>query len=131
MNAYVKCLLFWLLGVLSEDPVKAAAHHVLGTLLIFLSSLQPLVLPEPPQPPALLDSRTLRPIPGFDATGDHALPGGWQTEGLPDVIKRAGSKAAMRTLEFFTANIRNPNTRQAYANATSPANPFNTSSNRY
>jgi site-specific recombinase XerD len=98
--------------------VKAAAHHVLATLLIFLSSLQPLVLPEPPHPPALLDSRTLKPIPRFDASGDHALPGGWQTEGLPDVIKRAGSKAAKRTLEFFTVNIRNPNTRQAYANAT-------------
>ena len=33
------------------------------------------------------------------------------------MIRRAGPKAATRTLEFFIANIRNPNTRQAYAHA--------------
>ena len=32
-------------------------------------------------------------------------------------IGRAGNAAALRFLEFFTVNIRNPNTRAAYARA--------------
>ena len=36
---------------------------------------------------------------------------------LPAVIADAGERAGKRFLEFFTANIRNPNTRQAYARA--------------
>ena len=42
------------------------------------------------------------------------LPGGWQIEGLPATIRRAGPQAAERTVEFFTAQIRNPHTRAAY-----------------
>ena len=45
------------------------------------------------------------------------LPGGWQIEGLPDIVRRAGPQAAERTVEFFTAQIRNPHTRAAYAAA--------------
>ena len=37
-------------------------------------------------------------------------------EGLP-VLFSPTPAAARRTLEFFTANIRNPNTRKAYARA--------------
>src|SRR5271166_4889791 len=33
---------------------------------------------------------------------------------LPPVIARAGKRAAERLIEFFTAHIRNPNTRRAY-----------------
>ena len=33
---------------------------------------------------------------------------------LPPVIARAGQRAAERLIEFFTAHIRNPNTRRAY-----------------
>lgn len=36
---------------------------------------------------------------------------------LPVLIADAGSQAQRRFLEFFTANIRNPNTRRAYARA--------------
>src|ERR1039458_5166889 len=36
---------------------------------------------------------------------------------VPAVIAAAGRKAARRFVEFFTANIRNPNTRAAYARA--------------
>ena len=43
------------------------------------------------------------------------VPGGWQIEGLPGLIREAGPAAAQRLVEFFTAEIRNPNTRQAYA----------------
>ena len=45
------------------------------------------------------------------------LPGGWQIEGLPATIRRAGPQAAERTVEFFTAQIRNPHTRAAYGTA--------------
>jgi len=38
-------------------------------------------------------------------------------ERLPAAIARAGEKAASRFVEFFTANIRNKNTRAAYAEA--------------
>ena len=36
---------------------------------------------------------------------------------VPAVIAAAGGKAVWRFVEFFTANIRNPNTRAAYAHA--------------
>jgi len=36
---------------------------------------------------------------------------------LPAAIERAGERAAWRFIEFFTANIRNKNTRAAYAHA--------------
>jgi len=36
---------------------------------------------------------------------------------VPALIARAGQQAAWRFLEFFTVNIRNPNTRAAYARA--------------
>ena len=38
-------------------------------------------------------------------------------EKLPAMIARAGENAAWRFIEFFTANIRNRNTRAAYAQA--------------
>jgi site-specific recombinase XerD len=36
---------------------------------------------------------------------------------IPALFSAAGERAANRVLEFFTANIRNPNTRTAYAQA--------------
>ena len=38
---------------------------------------------------------------------------------LPVLIAAAGDQAAWRFIEFFTANIRNPNTRRAYGRAVS------------
>jgi hypothetical protein len=38
---------------------------------------------------------------------------------VPAAIAAAGAPARMRFVEFFTANIRNPNTRQAYARSVS------------
>jgi sugar phosphate isomerase/epimerase len=38
---------------------------------------------------------------------------------LPALIADAGEQAGWRYVEFFTANIRNPNTRRAYARACS------------
>ena len=45
------------------------------------------------------------------------VPGGWRIEGLPGPVRDAGPDAQRRLVEFFTAEIRNPNTRQAYAQA--------------
>ncbi|WP_449106757.1 tyrosine-type recombinase/integrase [Pseudomonas mohnii] len=39
------------------------------------------------------------------------------TQALPVLVSQAGERAGMRFLEFFTATIRNPNTRRAYARA--------------
>ncbi len=39
------------------------------------------------------------------------------THTLPALISDAGQRAGVRFLEFFTANIRNPHTRRAYARA--------------
>src|SRR5438128_1852297 len=36
---------------------------------------------------------------------------------IPEIITREGKRTTKRFLEFFTANIRNPNTRAAYAHA--------------
>ena len=38
---------------------------------------------------------------------------------VPVLIADAGEQASWRYIEFFTANIRNPNTRRAYARACS------------
>lgn len=40
-----------------------------------------------------------------------------ETIPAPSLITSAGDHAAYRFLEFFTAQIRNPNTRRAYAKA--------------
>lgn len=37
------------------------------------------------------------------------------TDRAPALISAAGARASYRFLEFFTAQIRNPNTRRAYA----------------
>ena len=39
------------------------------------------------------------------------------TDKLPALIAGAGKRAAWRFVEFFTVNIRNPNTRAAYGRA--------------
>ena len=38
---------------------------------------------------------------------------------VPRLVVVAGDRARWRFIEFFTANIRNPNTRRAYARAVS------------
>ena len=57
--------------------------------------------------------------PQSPSTGGRSalvVSGGWQIEGLPATVP-AGPQAAERTVEFFTAQIRNPHTRAAYGTA--------------
>jgi integrase/recombinase XerD len=49
-----------------------------------------------------------------ESTGPAGQGGGLV---LPALIADAGERAGKRFVEFFTANIRNPNTREAYARA--------------
>ena len=49
--------------------------------------------PTPPPAP------TLAPVAAPPAA--LVLPGGWQIEGLPDIVLRAGPQAAERTVEVF------------------------------
>ena len=71
--------------------------------------------PTPPPAPALPPPAALALVTASPEA--LILPGGWQIEGLPATILRAGPQAAERTVEFFTAQIRNPHTRAAYAAA--------------
>ena len=51
---------------------------------------------------------------------NHQLPGGTASlfrQAVPKIIAAEGPNAVRRFLEFFTANIRNKNTRAAYAQA--------------
>ena len=84
----------------------------LWPLLIALLTSVP--VPEPPPPPA--------PPPLIEEASPSSpavlVPGGWWIEGLPGLIREAGPPAEQRFVEFFTTEIRNPNTRQAYASAT-------------
>ena len=57
------------------------------------------------------------PAPVAAAPEALVVSGGWQIEGRPATVRRAGPQAAARTVEFFTAQIRNPHTRAAYAAA--------------
>ena len=71
--------------------------------------------PTPPPTPALPPPDALAPVAA--APEALVLSWGWQIEGLPATIRRAGPQAAERTVEFFTAQIRNPHTRAAYGTA--------------
>jgi hypothetical protein len=56
-----------------------------------------------------------REIASMEGEIVHHSQGGGLT--VPAIIADAGEGAAERFIEFFTANIRNPNTRAAYAQA--------------
>ena len=49
--------------------------------------------------------------------GGGVLERGWGAGSVPSLIVNAGGEAQKRFIEFFTANIRNTNAREAYARA--------------
>ena len=79
-----------------------------------VQKLQGVTRPDRPQVPAL-DLPTTQEIK--PATTALTLPSDLAVEGLPAIVERAGPAAAERVVEFFTAQIRNANTRAAYAKA--------------
>jgi integrase/recombinase XerD len=60
-----------------------------------------------PKPPILLTDEIVPPLALVRAG----------LEALPAIIRARGERASRRFIEFFTANIRNRNTRMAYARA--------------
>jgi len=63
----------------------------------------------PPCPAPALNQLTLNQ-PALAITRPEVAP-------LPALISQAGHRASVQYLEFFASNIRNPNTRRAYARA--------------
>ena len=55
----------------------------------------------------------------LDSTAQSAVATGFAKNSVPLLVKQAGAKATKRFYEFFTANIRNRNTREAYYRALS------------
>ena len=53
----------------------------------------------------------------------NALPASLPDQVVPALIADAGERPRWRYVEFFTANIRNPNTRRAYARACAGSSP--------
>ena len=111
VNTWTQLFWFWILEKLLVDPaLEAAGEAVLPVMIVAL-----LVVTAPPDPlpaPGLSTTQELKPV-----TTALTLPSGWAVEGLPAIVERAGPVAAERVLEFFTAHIRNANTRAAYAKA--------------
>ena len=118
INKWVQWFWIYLAQKLVLDPALEQAMEVgrdaLPALLIVLSGIvtDP-TLPTPPPAPALWQQEALAPMSAPPEA--LILPGGWEVKGLPDIVLRAGPQAAERTVEFFTAQIRNPHTRAAYA----------------
>ena len=112
-KTWLTWLLVFLVDAIAGDPAKEALRHALMKLLVvlFVMITDP-TLPTPPPAPALQQPDALAPVSAPPEA--LILPGGWQIEGLPDIVLRAGPQAAERTVEFFTAQIRNPHTRAAY-----------------
>ena len=109
MNAWTRLFWFWLLEKLLVDPALEAARETVLPMVVVLL----VVVTAPPDPlpaPGLSTTQELEPV-----TTALTLPSGWVVEGLPAIVERAGPAAAERVVEFFTAHIRNANTRAAYA----------------
>jgi hypothetical protein len=58
--------------------------------------------------PAIVQPTALATVLTTAPTGTHLVPA---------LVADLGEQASWRYVEFFTANIRNPNTRRAYARA--------------
>ena len=101
--------LLWLADRVRIDPALEGVRETVFQLIVVLL-VGTGVLPVQPPAPAT--------HPGAEAVSTAlTLPGAWAVEGLPAIVERAGPTAAERVVEFFTAQIRNGNTRAAYAKA--------------
>ena len=98
-----------------EQAMEAARDMALRLVVVLIVIATEPTLPNLPPAPALQQRDTLAPVSAPPEA--VILPGGWQIEGLPNIVLRAGPQAAERTVEFFAAQIRNPHTRAAYGAA--------------
>ena len=95
--------------------MEAAREMALRLVVVLMVITTEPTLPTPPPAPALQQPAALAPVSAPPEA--LILPGDWAVDGLPDIVLRAGPQAAERTVEFFTAQIRNPHTRAAYGTA--------------
>ena len=65
--------------------------------------------------PVILDSLTHMAVPVIQRSGN--LPTQFLKQPAPNIIAQSGDNKLTRFVEFFTARIRNKNTRMAYAQA--------------
>ena len=115
MNGWLQIFWIYLAQKLVLDPaldpaIQAAREAALQIVIVLMVIAAP--QPALPPVPALFERGGIEPV-----TTALTLPGDWAVEGLPAIVQRAGPSAAERLVEFFTAQIRNPNTRAAYAKA--------------
>ena len=110
VNTWVRSFVFRVVVKLLVDPALEAVREAVLPLIITL--LVVVTPPDPPTAPDLSTSPRLEPV-----TTALILPGNWSVDGLPPIVQRAGPRAAERVVEFFAAQIRNVNTREAYAKA--------------
>jgi integrase/recombinase XerD len=109
----IEMLILTLIVDLLKDGLKAGVSALLPYLVALPLSFQPPIPPALPPAPAPFRALALPQAPG----GPSGIPRGWELEGLPPIIRRAGPEAERRTVEFFESVIGNRNTRQAYAQA--------------
>ena len=69
------------------------------------------------EPDQLDDPSDLDHLPAILPPTATALASPLDSGLIPTLIADAGDSASWRYIDFFTANIRNPNTRRAYARA--------------
>ena len=98
-----------------EQAMEAAREMALRLVVVLMVITTEPTRPTPPPAPALQQPAALAPVSAPPEA--LILPGDWAVDGLPDIVLRAGPQAAERTVEFFTAQIRNPHTRAAYGTA--------------
>ena len=113
VNGYLLFLFLWVLDKAAEDPAKELIHNAIAALILVLTTVVTPALPPSPALP-VADIQVPAASPGV---GENMVAEGWQVEGLPDVIRRAGPVAERAMLEFLNDDRRSPNTKQAYANA--------------
>ena len=89
-----------------------AVRETVLSLVVVLLVMAVQAPPELPAAPALPASSGLE-----STTSALTLPGDWAVEGIPEIVRRAGPEATERTIEFFTAQLQNANTRAAYGAA--------------
>ncbi len=111
VNTWTQLFWLWLLEKLFVDPAIDAARE--AALPVLIAAL--LVVIQPPDPPPAPDLPTTQEF--APATTALQVPSDWAVGGLPAIVQRAGPTAIERVVEFFSAEIANPSTRTAYANA--------------
>ena len=108
VNRWVQIVIWLVLQIVVIPELSRMVREGVPTISAPLTKT---TSPDLPQAPNLPTTREIKPV-----TTALTLLDDWAV-GFPAIVERAGPAAAERVVEFFTAQIRNPNTRAAYAKA--------------